>query len=127
HHHKTNGLLYRSSLAGEASIAAQLEDYTHLIHGLIKLYDASADKRWLERATTLLDEVRARHQDSDNGGFFVAPAKRTGPALPRNKMLMDGATISGNSMMLPVLIELYERTGKPELRMMAEQQISAFS
>lgn len=127
HHDATEGRLWRTSLADVASVSAQLEDYAHFLNALIGLFDATQERQWLDRARTLLDELRKHHEDTGAGGFFVAPQDSVGPQLVRSKNLMDGATISGNSLMLPMLIALYQRTGELELRTLIERQIEAFS
>ncbi|GGX89541.1 thioredoxin domain-containing protein [Litchfieldella qijiaojingensis] len=127
HHDEEHGRLWRASLDGVASIPAQLEDYAHYLQALLALYDTTGERHWLERTRSLLDELLARHWDEDGGGFFVAPPETTGPQLLRSKSLMDGATVCGNSLMLPVLISLYQRTGDAKLGPLIERQIEAFS
>ncbi|WP_423822958.1 thioredoxin domain-containing protein [Salinisphaera sp. SPP-AMP-43] len=126
HHDKTAGRLWRTSLYGQASVAAQLEDYAHLLDGLIALYDATEDSAWLDRARTLLAEARAYHWDSQTGGFF-GPPQTDEPQPLRSKSLMDNATISGNSLMPSVLLALHERTGDADILALADAQITSFS
>ncbi|EPC03108.1 hypothetical protein L861_22625 [Litchfieldella anticariensis FP35 = DSM 16096] len=127
HHDNIQGQLWRTSLDGVASTPAQLEDYAHYLNALVALYDTTGERRWLERARLLLDELVSRHWDEDDGGFFVASVNSEGPQLLRSKSLMDSATISGNSLILPVLIALHRRTGDTGLRPLIERQITAFS
>ncbi|MFC3284534.1 DUF255 domain-containing protein [Litchfieldella rifensis] len=127
HHDETQGRLWRTSLDGVASIAAQLEDYAHVLNALVALYDATGERHWLTRARSLLDELQAQHWDEGDGGYFVSAPEAVGPQLVRSKSLRDGATICGNSLMLPVLIALHQRTGEAALRPLIERQIEAFS
>ncbi|RKQ95728.1 hypothetical protein C7446_3243 [Kushneria sinocarnis] len=127
HLDETQDRLWRTSLNGVASVTAQLEDYAHLLDGLIALHDATGEQHWRDRARALLAQACRHHRDDQDGGFFTAPAEATGPQLLRSKSLMDNATVSGNSLMLPVLIALYRRTGDPELPPLIEGQIAAFS
>jgi uncharacterized protein YyaL (SSP411 family) len=64
HHDADQGMLWRTSLHGAVSVAGQLEDYAHLMDGLVALYDATAESDWLTRARTLLVEVKTRHWDA---------------------------------------------------------------
>lgn len=127
HHQATAGRLWRTSLHGQASVAAQLEDYAHLLDGLIALYDATQDRDWLGRAQTLLAEAKNHHWDDEAGGFFGPPPQTEGPQPLRSKSLMDNATVSGNSLMPRVLLALHERTGDTDVRALADAQIAAFS
>lgn len=127
HHDAEQAMLWRTSLHGEASVPAQLEDYAHLLDGLIALYDATEDETWLDRARTVLAEARTRHWDTEAGGFFGPPPQADGPQPLRSKSLMDNATVSGNSLMPLVLLALFKRTGEVDLRELADAQIAAFS
>ncbi|MEC9483999.1 MAG: DUF255 domain-containing protein [Halomonas sp.] len=127
HHDEARNRLWRTSLEGVPSVQAQLEDYAHFIQALLGVYDATRDRSWLERALTLLAELDEHHGDKLNGGYFIAALDAVGPQLVRSKQLMDGATVSGNSLMLPVLIALYRRTGDAQLQPRIERQIAAFS
>ncbi|MFE8071336.1 DUF255 domain-containing protein [Marinobacteraceae bacterium S3BR75-40.1] len=127
HHTPDNGHLWRTTLNGHPSVPAHLEDYAHYLQGLIALYDASGDEGWLHRAITLFEACQARHWDTREGGYFVGPANAPGPSPLRSKSLMDGATISGNSLMLPVMVALRQRTGDVRLGTVIDGQIRAFS
>lgn len=104
HHDDDTGALWRTSLHGTASIPAQLEDHAHLLDGLIALYDATEDKKWLDRAQALLAETKMIHWDDEGGGFFGPPPQTDGPQPLRIKSLMDNATVSGNSLMPNILL-----------------------
>ncbi|MCG7600766.1 DUF255 domain-containing protein [Halomonas sp. McH1-25] len=127
HHDENEGRLWRTSLDGVASIKAQLEDYAHFLHALIGVYDMTQDEQWLERTFVLLDELDAYHGDSQRGGYYISPLDSVGPQPVRSKQLMDGATVAGNSLLLPVLVALYRRSGDVQLRTRIERQIEAFS
>lgn len=120
-------ILWRITLGGEASIHGTLEDYAHFLNALIALYDATGERHWLSRTRPLFDTLQARFWDPEEGGFFITPVNTVGPQLVRSKSLLDGATVSGNSLILRVMIALYERTGEMALKSMVEQHIRAFS
>lgn len=128
HHHDTEkDLLWRISLSGTASIHATLEDYAQFLQALIALYDATGESHWLSRTKPLFAKLQARYWDPGDGGFFITPINTVGPQLVRSKNLLDGATVSGNSLILRVLVALYRRTGELHLKPMIERHIQAFS
>jgi len=60
----------RPGQAGEARLNGYLDDYAYLVHGLLALHDATADKRWLDEARALTDTMVQFHSDKDAAGFF---------------------------------------------------------
>jgi uncharacterized protein YyaL (SSP411 family) len=92
-----SGALSRRWREGEASMPGQMDDYAYLALGLIDLYQANHDPRWLERAALLTEAMVARFWDETDGGFFESPA-----GDPRLKVRMkdgfDGAEMAGNSI-----------------------------
>ena len=52
-----DGRLLRTYRAGQAHLAAYLEDYAYLAEGLIDLYEAGADARWLREAQALAERA----------------------------------------------------------------------
>lgn len=128
---KTNKLnndeLSRSSLSGHASVAALQEDYAYLAEALLQIYDATFDRHWLNKASSLIDTMLEKFWDEDNGGLFMAQ-KSTDNLLPSSpKEINDNAISSGNSVALRTLVRLYKRTGKQHYQTYAQQLIRAFS
>jgi uncharacterized protein YyaL (SSP411 family) len=82
---------------GEAAVPGQLDDYAHVALGLLDLYQADFDPRWLERAVTLVEVMIERFEDRDLGAFFESPS---GDARVRVRLKdgYDGAEIAGNSV-----------------------------
>ena len=62
------GVLYRSWREGRSSIEGFAEDYAALIQGLLDLYEASFEHRWLEWAVELQAQMDARFWDAGHGG-----------------------------------------------------------
>ncbi len=52
-----DGRLYRSWRDGEAKINGYLEDYTHLMDGLLELYQTTFDPRWYTAASDLAESM----------------------------------------------------------------------
>jgi len=104
-HTKMNesGLLHRYRL-GEAAIPAFLDDYAYLIWGLLELYEATFDTKYLVEAKCLADEAIKFFWDPDFGGFHMSRSSES--SLPRVKETYDGAKPSGNSVMAMNLLRL---------------------
>ena len=92
-----DGRLLHTWRAGEAKLAAYLDDYTALANSLISLYEATFDERRLEQAAGLLDVVLDKFVDPEGGGFFYT-ADDHEALIVRNKELTDNATPGGASL-----------------------------
>ena len=108
------GRLLRTYREGVAKIDAYLEDYANVAHGLLELYFASGELRWLEEARRLGDLIVELFLDREHGGFFVS-ALDEDALVARRKELDDHPTPSGNSMAAYVLLRLARIYGEPEL------------
>ena len=82
-----------------------LDDYAEMAGGLIDLYEASFQLRWLEAADRLAGRMVADFWDRENGGFFYTSAAHKS-LLVRTKPFYDGATPSGNATATLVLLRL---------------------
>jgi uncharacterized protein YyaL (SSP411 family) len=108
-----DGLLRRSWKDGDARIGGFLEDYAFFIDGLLALYRATLDARWLNEAIRLADLMVAEFGDPDGPGFYDTSASHETPvARPRD--LHDGATPAGNSVAADVLLRLGAMTGNED-------------
>jgi len=121
-----NGRLFRACRDGRRLATAFLTDYAAMIEGLIELYEASFDRRWLDAALTLTGTVIERFHDRQNGGFFFTPDDHEA-LLTRTKDVRDGATPGGNSLMLSSLLRLSVMLGDPKLRRLADQTMNCFA
>ena len=65
-----NGLLLRTYRAGKSHLNAYLEDYSYFIAGLIALYEASFEPRWLTEAERLAHIMIDQFGDDAGDGFF---------------------------------------------------------
>lgn len=74
-----------------------LDDYAFLIKGLLDLYEASLDCRWLKWARDLQNKQNDLFWDSVNGGYYTCSADDASVVL-RLKEDQDGAEPSGNSV-----------------------------
>jgi uncharacterized protein len=106
-----DGLLLRTYKDGEAKLNAYLEDYAYLIEGLVSLYEATFETRWLAEAKRLADTMVTEFWDSEHGGFFFTGSSHE-ELIRRTKELEDNATPSGNSSAAWGLLRLAELTGE---------------
>jgi uncharacterized protein YyaL (SSP411 family) len=83
--------------AGGAGQAAFLEDYAFLTAGLLDLFEATSELRWLESAERVQRVLDHEFWDPEAGGYFDSGAQRD-PSLPRTKPADDGAIPSGNAV-----------------------------
>lgn len=51
-----------------------LDDYAFLIKGLLDLYEASLDSRWLKWARELQQKQNDLFWDEENGGYYTCSA-----------------------------------------------------
>ncbi len=117
--------LLRASLAGAARQTAYLDDYAFLIAGLLDLYEADGDLRWLEEASALDAVLERDYEDASRGGFFRTAADQVS-LLIREKPTYDGAEPSGNSVAVYNLLRLHELTTDDRYRVRAERAFEAF-
>jgi len=98
----------------EAGIEATASDYVFLTWGLIELYEAGFDTRYLEEAIRLTQILHEDFEDNNGGGLFIT--SHDGEALiARQKETYDGAIPSSNSVAMMNLLRLSRFTGNTEL------------
>src|SRR4051794_33841490 len=89
--------------------AVFLDDYTFLVWGLLNLYEATFEARYLESAIKLERESLTRFRDA-NGRFYLT-LSNAATLLIRPRETSDGALPSGNSVHLTTLVRLSRITG----------------
>jgi uncharacterized protein YyaL (SSP411 family) len=93
---------------------AFLDDLANLADGLLALYQATLDGRWLDAAIEQTDRILAEFSDEARLGFFdTSTAHERLIARPRE--LQDGATPSGNAVAAHVLLKIAAMTADEEL------------
>ena len=98
---------------GEAAIPAHLEDYAFFIHGLVDLYQAVFEPRYLAEAKRLTEEMIRLFWDQQRGGFFLTGSDAE-QLLVRQKEIYDGAIPSGNSVAALDLLRVGRLTAQPK-------------
>src|SRR5258706_10595783 len=122
---RENGRLRRSFKDGEARYDAYLDDYAFLISGLLDLYEATGEVRWLKEAITLDQVLQKHYEDAVNGAFFLT-SDDNAKLLAREKPGYDGAEPSGNSVQALNLLRLAELTSARSYAERAERTLQAF-
>jgi hypothetical protein len=97
--------LLRTHSGGASKLNAYLDDHAFLIMGLIDLYEATFENRWLEVAASLAREAITRFWDDDGEGFFFTASDHE-DLIVRKKTSQDGAIPSGNSVAAIALLRL---------------------
>jgi uncharacterized protein YyaL (SSP411 family) len=120
-----DGRLRRSYAGGRAEVDAVLEDYAFLIAGLIDLFEASAEPRYL-RSAIELDRVLAEHYEDSAGGFYRT-ADDADTVIARAQPIDDRALPSGNSVQALNLLRLYELTSEAGYLERADRSLTHFS
>ena len=121
-----DGLLYRSYREGRGSVSGFAEDYAFLIQGLLDLYQADFNIRWLQWAVELQSTQDRLFWDSENGGYFSSSANDPS-VLIRLKEDHDSAEPSASSISTRNLRSLANLTGDERYRNRAHSTIDAFT
>ncbi len=109
---------------GVVDEAAFLDDYAFLGDGLLRLFEATQEPKWLMAAQDLATAVVAQFEDA-SGGFHVAA---NGGELPVSRIeAYDGAIPSGNAMAAGFLWRLGRILGRPEFEEAARRTVARFS
>ncbi len=122
---ESNLRILRSHRDGESKGDGVLEDYSFFLNGLIDLFEASYEPKYLERAVTLCDSMLSRFLDTKEGGFFMTD-DRTKNLIVRPKEAHDGATPSGNSVAALACAKLAEFTTRDDYREAAKDVFETF-
>jgi uncharacterized protein YyaL (SSP411 family) len=97
--------LLRRYRKGDAAVEGYAEDYAYLIFGLLELFQADGDPRWLEWALMLQRRQDELFADPIEGGWFSTTG-RDQTVLLRLKEDYDGAEPSATSVTVMNLLTL---------------------
>ncbi|MDD1767474.1 MAG: thioredoxin domain-containing protein [Methanomassiliicoccales archaeon] len=106
------GRLFHRFREGNASVDGFLEDYAFFVWGLVELYEATFEPKYLKEARDLTKLMIEIFWDEQSASFFSS--SRGSEVLVRRKDTVDGATPSGNSVALFDLLVLGRLTGDSE-------------
>ncbi|MGC3997544.1 MAG: thioredoxin domain-containing protein [Anaeromyxobacter sp.] len=119
-----DGRLQRRWMSGEAGVPAFLEDHAFLAQGLLDLFEATFEPRWLAAATELGEQVDCRFGDPAGGWFTTAADHER--LLAREKPTHDGAEPSGASVATLNALRLEAFTTDPRWRRAAEGALAHY-
>ena len=107
------GLLLRSYRQGQAKLPGFLEDYSFVADGLLSLYEATFERRWLDAAGELADEMISLFWDESAGGFYDTGSGHEELVI-RPRDVFDNAQPCGGSVASDLLLRLSVVTGNEE-------------
>jgi uncharacterized protein YyaL (SSP411 family) len=117
---RADGTLLRAWKDGRAGqVTGYLDDHALLADGLLALYEATFDPRWLLEARALADTMLARFWDDAIAGFYDTAADHEA-LIVRPRDTGDNATPAGNSAAAEVLLRLALIFDSAEYRARAE-------
>jgi len=102
---RIDGRLMRYYRAGRVIEKAFLDDYAFMVLGLMDLYEATLDVRWLREARSLAEQMIELFVDEADGGFFMT-GRDAEQLISREKPASDGVIPSGNSAAALGLLKL---------------------
>jgi uncharacterized protein len=123
---KDNGRLRRSYKDGRARFNGYLEDYACVADGLVALYEATFETRWLAEAVELADAINALFWDAGRGVFYDTAADHE-DLVTRPRDFYDNASPSGTSVAVDVLLKLGVLLDRDDYRARAEAVIGDLS
>ncbi len=122
---RPDGRLLRTYRSGSAHLNAYLEDYAYLCEGLIDLYEAGGEARYLLEAVRLAERLPADFVDEGSGAFCTTSRDHESLIL-RHREGTDGAIPGGNAVAASALARLSFYLDREEWRRAAERAISAY-
>ena len=122
----SKGRLLHRYREGTSGIQGNLDDYAFLIQGLIEVYEATFDVKYLKIALDLNQDMISHFIDRTRGGFFFTPDDGE-TLLVRKREIYDGAVPSGNSVAVMNMLKLARITGRSELEERSQETGRAFS
>jgi uncharacterized protein len=123
---RSGGRLHRSYKDGRARFNGYLEDYAMVADGLVALYEATFETRWLEEAEALCDAVLELFWDEERRTFYDTPADHE-ELVTRPRDVYDSAAPSGNSVATEVLLRLALILDREDYRARAETILEELS
>ena len=108
---RSGGRLLRTWKAGRAKLKGYLEDYAMVAAALVALYEATLDRRWLDEARGLAEELLRLFWDEKLEGFYDTGVDHE-RLIVRPRNLFDNAVPCGSSVAVETLFRLAILTGE---------------
>ncbi len=122
----TNSTVYRTWNEVRSPVEGFLEDYAYLIQACLKLYEATLDEHWLEKAGRYTEKVFADFYDPADGYFFYS-GREAEQLIARKKEMFDNVIPASNSVMAQNLLWLGELFDKEEWRITGRKMIDGLA
>jgi uncharacterized protein YyaL (SSP411 family) len=112
---RADGRLLRTWKDGQAKLKGYLEDYAMVAAALVDVYEATFERRWLDAASGLADDMLGLFWDDEVGGFYDTGRDHE-RLIVRPRNLFDNAVPCGSSVAIETLLRLEVLTGRAEYR-----------
>jgi uncharacterized protein len=119
-------VLFRSYREGRGEVEGFADDYAFVIQGLLDLYEASFEIRWLKFALELQGQMDTLFLDNENGGYFTVTGHDSNILL-RMKEDNDSAEPAASSVAALNLARLAAIRNDAELLARAKKTVNAFA
>jgi uncharacterized protein YyaL (SSP411 family) len=120
-----SGMIFRAWREGRGATGGFAEDYAFLVQGLLDLYEASFDSRWLQWAESLQEKMDELFFDTERGGYFNSRADDVNLVL-RLREDYDGAEPAPSSAAALNLLRLAAMLHREDFRGRGLRTIEAF-
>lgn len=118
--------LFRRWRQGEKKVFGLCEDHAFLVQGLLDLFEADSDEKWLHRALELAETQVLHFYDSENGGFFMTGDDHDPHLIIRIKEENDNVLPGANSVSAMNLLRLGKIFNQKDFIDMAGKTINLF-
>jgi uncharacterized protein len=105
-----------------AKLTGYLDDYAYLALGLVMLYEATFDVRWIHEAEQVVEKMIRFFSDSKGGFYYTAHDHEQ--LITRTKDMQDGSVPSGNATAALAMIKLARLTDRQDLLEKAERTVN---
>ena len=123
---RDDGRLLHRWRGGDAAIPAFLTDHAYLAHGLIELYQATFDPRWLKEAKTTVDAMDALFWDAETSAYATTGTDQE-KLIVRAVEMSGGARPGGNEVAVDALLRLAKLTMHEPYAKRAREVLARFS
>ena len=121
---KPQGRLLRTYRNGRAKLLGYLEDYAFVADGLLALYEATFEPRWLKEVSALADSMVELFWDEAAGAFYDTGSDHESLVI-RPRDVFDNAQPCGGSVASELLLRLAVITGNQEYAIKAATPMRA--
>jgi uncharacterized protein YyaL (SSP411 family) len=115
--------LWHNYKDGQSSINGFLEDYALTISAFMRLYEATFDEQWLNKAKDLTDYCHAHFYDSQSGMFFFT-SDLDAPLVARKMEINDNVMPASSSVMANNLFVLGKLLDNSDYLSIAQLQLN---